>query len=146
MQETKYANRGRRPAPNFAVGTKVLLSAKVFPSSVDNKKLAPGYVGPFLVLKRPHTNVPLFRGRKHDTFNVQYLKPYEESSRFPTRPQGVAPIAVDYQGNASYLLEGIVDRRLHKKFGWQYKVKWVGYPVSGKDDEDWRQRKDFVAK
>jgi len=131
MQQTKYANRRRRPAPDFAVGTKVLLSAKVFPSSVDNNKLAPGYVEPFLVLKRPHTNVytlnvPLFRGRKHDTFNVQYLKPYEESSCFPTKPQGVATIAVDYRGNASYLLESIVDRRLHKKFGWQYKVIRVG--------------------
>jgi len=90
MQQTKYANRSRRPAHDFAVGTKVLLSAKVFPSSVDRNKLAPGYVGPFLVLKRPHTNVytlnvPLFRGRKHDTFNVQYLKPYEESYRFPNQ-------------------------------------------------------------
>jgi len=55
-------------------------------------------------------------------------------------------IAVDYQGTARYLLEGIVDCRLHKKFGWQYKVKWVGYPVSEKEDEDWRQRKDFVNK
>ena len=27
---------------------------------------------------------------------------------------------------------------------WQYKVKWVGYPVSENPDEDWRQRKDFV--
>jgi hypothetical protein len=102
---------------------------------VDKSKLAPGYVGPFLVLKRLHTNVytlnvPLFPGHKHDNFNFQFLKPYEKSSRFPTRPQGVAPIAVDYQGNASYQLEGIVDRCLHKKCGWQYKVKWVGYPGS----------------
>jgi hypothetical protein len=149
QRQTVQANKKRRPAPEYNVGDRVLLSSRVFPSTVENNKLAPGFVGPFHITEKLHTNVYRlnvtdFRGRKHDSFNVEYLKLYEESMRFPHRSTGASAIAKDYQGRNTWDVEAIVGRRLHPQYGWQYKVKWVGWPLDEGQDRDFWQHKDFV--
>ncbi|CAJ0956156.1 unnamed protein product [Ranitomeya imitator] len=121
----------RRPAPTFAPGDLVWLSARNIRLRVESTKFAPRYLGPFKVLERVNPVVYRLalppRLGITDTFHVSLLKPVY-MSRFSESSAGTSGSSTDdYEVNA--ILGCKVVRG--KKF---YLVDWKGY---GPEDRSW---------
>ncbi|CAJ0939759.1 unnamed protein product [Ranitomeya imitator] len=114
----------RRPAPTFAPGDLVWLSARNIRLRVESTKFAPLYLGPFKVLEQVNPVVYCLalppRLGIIDTFHVSLLKPIY-MSRFSESSAGTSGSSTDvYEVNA--ILGCKVVRG--KKF---YLVDWKGY-------------------
>ena len=79
----RYADRKRRPAPDYRPGQRVWLSAKDLNLKGSPKKLAPRFVGPFPITRNigpAAVRLRLPRSlRVHPTFHVSQIKPAKES-------------------------------------------------------------------
>ncbi|CAJ0966263.1 unnamed protein product, partial [Ranitomeya imitator] len=133
------ADAHRRPAPTFAPGDLVWLSARNIRLRVESTKFAPRYLGPFKVLEQVnpvvyHLALPPRLGIT-DTFHVSLLKPVY-MSRFSESSTGTSGLSTDdYEVNA--ILGYKVVRG--KKF---YLVDWRGY---GPEDRSWEPAEHIRA-
>ncbi|KAI3375497.1 hypothetical protein L3Q82_003813 [Scortum barcoo] len=83
----KSANKLRRPAPDYLPGQKVWLSSCDLPLQVPSRKLAPRYIGPYVVEKVINPSSVRLKLppslRIHPTFHVSLLKPFTPSELCP---------------------------------------------------------------
>ena len=129
-RQEAFANRKRREV-TFAVGDKVLLSAKALSLASDRTgtpKLRDRYVGPFAVVRRvgpvayqlrlpPHV-------RTHPVFHVSKLRAFN-GAREPSNNTNKRDPAYLLDDSPQRGMEGIIDERRTRSGRLQYLVKWV---------------------
>ena len=71
-----------------------------------------------------HINLPEEYGCIHSIFHVSYIRPHVGA--VPTRLPSPLPLYDDAAGE--FEVEDILDSRLGR-YGTEYLVKWLGYPV-----------------
>ena len=131
----KAADKSRRPAPNYQVGSLVMLSASNIKLKVPTRKLGPKRLGPFTVTKDLNNgsftlDVPAHWGI-HNTFHTSLLSPF--CGPLPKDPD---PVLVE--GIPEYeVAEIVASRRIRRSI--QYCVAWKGYPAY---DNSWIPARD----
>ena len=142
-QDRMKANEDRKRDDSWkpAVGDRVLLSTKNM-SMYGSSKLAPNYVGPFVVLKEVNPvafqlELTNLMGRMHDVFHISLLKPYIQGPAVTVKPP---PVLKD-KGGAIYEVERLLAHRRVKvgsskskdgtarkpRMVVEYLVHWKGY-------------------
>jgi hypothetical protein len=125
-RQKALADKHRRPAEKLKPGDKVLVHIKHFNLQQGLKrKLAPRYLGPFIVLEEigPQglsykVKLPPTLRRMHPVFHVSSLKKYYGTGTYQPPPLTVV------QGTAD-TCESVTDyKRVNRKI--QYRVHWMG--------------------
>jgi hypothetical protein len=128
--QKKYADRKRKHI-SLRIGDKVLVSNRHIRSTRPKKKLDWKYLGPGTVLAqigRDAYRVDLpGLGQVHPVFHVSLLEPYVQRGSIPS--QSAQPVdTLRTLGDDVYYVEEVLDRRKSSTGGWEYLVKWEGYP------------------
>ena len=147
-QQTTYANKRRRPEPQYKVGDKVYLDTKNLRLRIKQKgrtaKFYPRFVGPFKIIKmKPETSTyklelpPEYK--IHPTFHARRLKLFvdNDSTLFPNR-EPMRPPPINTEDN-QYIVDKLRD---HRKIGRtrQFLVHWLGYPDS---EDSWEPERNI---
>ena len=130
LTSKRFADRKRKPPPNYRVGQQVWLCSKDVNLYIKSKKLAPKFIGPFPIERviNPVTvrlKLPSHM-RVNPVFHVGQVKPVATSSLVSNAPSPPPPRFVN--GGPVFEVERIVDVRRRGR-GHQYLVRWKGYPV-----------------
>ncbi len=140
------ADLRRSDSPPYQPGQKVWLSTRDIRLRLPCKKLAPRYVGPFVIQKQ--INPVTFQlklppqCRIHPTFHVSLLKTYHSPVSPSTEPGPITepPLPVILEDGAVYEVRTIFDSR--HRGGWlEYLVDWEGY---GLEERSWIPRDDIL--
>ena len=125
----RAANRRRVPAASYQPGQKVWLLARDLPLPTCSRKLAPRYVGPYIVEKMINLSALrlLFPPslKVHPVFHVSQVKPVATSALSPPAPTPPPPRVLK-GGDLVWEVSRILAAR-HRGRGFQYLVDWVGY-------------------
>ena len=124
----------------FNVGQKVWLDTRNLKTNY-HKKMSPKREGPFTILEKlgPVTyRLDLPKTWKiHNVFHATLIKPYVETEthggNFPRPPPELL------EGEEVYTIESILKHRKRGR-GYQYLIKWEGYPIS---DATWEPESAF---
>lgn len=137
-------NQHRRPR-EYVAGNEVMVSTAHILSDNERTRPAnkwlPKYLGPFQVLRKVSTNAYKIDFpqtiRVHGTVNVEALKDYRKpcSLHAPSSP----PPPVQVGSDVEYEIEKLLSKRKRGR-GWQYLVKWKGYPDH---DNSWISAKEL---
>ncbi len=146
-KQKEYADKRRRPVPEYKVGDEVWLSTKtVRLITTGTPKLLPRWVGPYKIIKLikgevsnlltavklelpPHWKI-------HNTFHVSRVKPYVEGTRVTPPPD-----TVDVEGWPEYEIEEILSHRIMQG-ELQFWIKWKGY---GEDWNSWEPEDNLTC-
>ncbi|CAJ0953609.1 unnamed protein product [Ranitomeya imitator] len=133
------ADAHRHPAPTFAPGDLVWLSAHNIRLRVESTKFAPRYLGPFKVLEQVNPVVYRLalppRLGITDTFHVSLLKPVY-MSLFSESSAGTSGSSTDdYEVNAILGCKVVCGKKI-------YLVDWKGY---GPEDRSWEPAENIRA-
>ncbi len=127
----RYADMHRKESPEYKEGDKVWLEGKYISTTRPSKKLEDRRYGPFVIKKiiSPTTcRLKLPAGwNMHPTFHVVHLCPaLQNCTLHPNRDTRPPPDIID--GAERYKVETILNCRRWGS-GYQYHVKWKGYPL-----------------
>ena len=142
LARSRMAERRRSTFTPFKKGDKVWLDSRHL-KTIYHKKMKPKREGPFEItevlgpltyrLKLPTS------WRIHDVFHATLLKPYKENETYGENFTNPPPELVE--GEEVYEIETILNHRKRGQ-GYQYYVKWRGYPIS---DASWEPEYLFSA-
>ena len=144
-KQKKYADKKRREL-TFKEGEKVLLKSEgIQDLPAATPKLAPKYIGPF-VIKKKHSELNYeldlpYWIKIHPVIHISRLKPYYEfKSEFPTRKKEQPPPKPEIkEGYYEYEVEKILGKR-KKRGSTQYLIKWKGYPT---EESTWEPERNL---
>ena len=93
IDQAKQSNKRRRPAPDYNIGDKVLLSTKNLPLATSYRKTSPTWIGPLTIisanLDTDNYTLELLKelSKVHPTFHVELRKAYipNDDTKFPSR-------------------------------------------------------------
>jgi Chromo (CHRromatin Organisation MOdifier) domain len=125
----------------FKKGDKVWLDSRNLKTNY-HKKMKPKREGPFSItevlgpvtyrLRLPAT------WRIHDVFHAALLRPYKENEIY--RENYTEPPPELIEGEEVYEIETILNHHKKRGRGYQYFIKWRGYPIS---DASWEPEHSF---
>ena len=130
LARTRMANRKQSTFTPFTVGQKVWLDTRNLKTN-HHKKMSPKREGPFEIdevlgpityrLKLPST------WKIHNVFHATLLRPYIENEIYGNNyPR---PLPELLEGEEVYQVENILKHHRRGR-GYQYYIKWEGYPIS----------------
>ena len=127
---TRYYNRRREPAPEYAQGDRVYLDGSDIQTTRPSKKLAHRFLGPYTVERRVgryayRLRLPRSMSRLHPVFPVVKLMP-APADPIPGRRSHPPPDPVLVEGEEHYEVEAILDSRVSRG-RLQYLIHWKGY-------------------
>jgi hypothetical protein len=140
LARTRMIERRKSNFVPFKVGDKVWLDSRNL-KTIYHKKMAPKREGPFEITKviGPITyRLKLPASWKiHDVFHATLLRPYKENEtygeNYPRPPPDLT------EGDELYEVETILRHRRRGR-GYQYLLKWKGYPIS---EATWESEQAF---
>jgi hypothetical protein len=128
----KYADKSRKEHPSYEVGNLVMLNGQHLKTKRPSRKLDHKYHGPFQIeriisptavrLTLPH------KWRKHPTFHVSEIEPYQSGSHEIIDPAKVLRESDDLEADEEYDVEDIKGC-VKRKNRVLYHVKWLGWPL-----------------
>ena len=130
LARTRMINRKQSTFTPFSTGQKVWLDTRNLKVNY-HKKMAPKREGPFEILEvlGPVTyrlNLPT-SWKIHNVFHATLLRPYVENDIYGNNyPR---PLPELLEGEEVYHVETIMKHRKRGR-GYQYYIKWEGYPIS----------------
>jgi transposase InsO family protein len=127
---SRYYNRRREPAPEYAPGDKVYLDGSDIRTSRPSKKLAHRFLGPYIVERRVGANayrlrLPKSMSRLHPVFPVVKLLTAPPDP-IPGRRSSPPPDPVLIDGEEEYEVEAVINSRMFRG-RLQYLIQWKGY-------------------
>lgn len=135
QEQAAQYNKGRREV-EFKEGDLVLLSTKhlnpPFLQTGGKRKLQPKYTGPFRIIRKVgrlsyELDLPV-HFKIHPVINLEYLKPFHESSPELRRPQAPPPEPdINEALEEEYEVEEIRGHKRDKKGNLKYLIKWKNY-------------------
>ncbi|PRP76184.1 hypothetical protein PROFUN_13730 [Planoprotostelium fungivorum] len=139
----KYADRHRTAATKYKPGDQVLLSSENIKTTRPKVKWSDKRLGPYTVIKEVYPNSDSYKlklpdGMKiHPVFHTSLLTPYYANSFNGRKDPPPQPVMIE--NNEEYIVERIVDSRQRgrKHKYTEYLVKWQGYDLDPKNNEDW---------
>jgi len=140
LARSRMAERRKSTFTPFKKGDKVWLDSRHL-KTIYHKKMKPKREGPFLItevlgpvtyrLKLPTS------WRIHNVFHATLLRPYKENEIYGENYTEPPPELLE--GEEVYEVETILNHRKRGR-GYQYYVKWRGYPIS---DASWEPEHVF---
>uniref|UniRef100_A0A8C7WS09 Integrase catalytic domain-containing protein n=1 Tax=Oryzias sinensis TaxID=183150 RepID=A0A8C7WS09_9TELE len=122
------ANRRRVRGPTYQPGQEVWLSSRDIPLQATSHKLAPRFIGPYMVEKIINPTCVRLKLpaalKVHPAFRVSQLKPFQESLLCP--PSASPPPARVIDGGPAFTASRVLDVRRRGR-GYQFLVDWEGY-------------------
>ena len=141
LARQKMTERSTQGFTPFKTGEQVWLDGQNLKIGYISQKLAPKQEGPFMIMEvlgpvTYYLKLPN-QWQIHNVFHTSLLSPYHETDTHS--PNFMKPPPDLVEGEEEYEIEAITS---HKKWGWgyQYLVKWKGYPIS---DNTWEPTSSF---
>lgn len=129
-------------SPILRARQKVWLSAKDLPLQVDSRKLAPRFVGPFVIDRIVHPSADQHKLSPslnvHPMFHVSRMKLVSELDLVPP----FEPLSCVIEGVQAYIAQCILDVCWHG-YGLQLLVNWEGH---GPEESSWIPRYHILDK
>lgn len=125
---SKYYNAKHLPAPQFAVGDRVLLLRRNIKTTRPSDKLDYRKLGPYEILERRGNSgyllkLPAALSRLHPVFDITLLEPYHDPTSIEGRlPSSVPTVRIESQDSPREIETILECRKLGRRF--DYFVKW----------------------
>ena len=134
----RIADKHRTPAAEYKVGQQVWLYSKDLPLQTESRKMAPRYIGPYIIERIINPSAVRLRLpaalKVHPILHVSLLKPVFDSTPHP--PSDPPPPLCLIDGHPVFTVNRFLDVR-RRGHGYQFLVEWEGYAT---EERSWISR------